>query len=271
MRFLLVANSRKEQAVRIAQTARTWLQSRAEVLGLELDQNSSLHDCNADVVIVFGGDGTVLNVVRRLGAACPKLLTVNLGHLGFLAEVLPDDLEPMLERVIAGQYRVSDRHLLQVRILREHHEQFCGHVLNEIVIRATTPMRMLRLGLDVDGQFLTEYVGDGLIVATPTGSTAYALSAGGPIMNPELRAMVTVPLCPHHLANRPVVFGDDEVLTVRSDDNTEVVGICDGQEQIVLPAGCHLEVRITGRAMRMILGETVGRYGILRAKFGWGG
>lgn len=270
-RFLLVANSSKKEAVRLAQSARTWLEGKAEVLGLDLDPSASLRDCVADIVVVFGGDGTVLNVVRRLGAACPLLLTVNLGHLGFLAEVSPQELEPMLDRILAGHYRVSDRHQLQVRILQDGKEQYAGHVLNEIVIRSATAVRMARLALEVDGHELTEYAGDGLIVSSPTGSTAYALSAGGPIMNPELRAMVAVPLCPHHLGNRPVVFGEDEVLSVRaSRPHEELVFICDGQEQVTLPADAKLEIRITGRAMRLILGKSLGRYDILRAKFGWG-
>ncbi len=268
---LLVANLQKDGAEEEIRIARRVLEGRAEILDTVTDPQVDLSDCDAEMVVVFGGDGTVLNVVQRLGENEPLMLTVNFGRLGFLAEVLPEELETMLERVLNGHYRVSERMLLHGRLMENGEERWHGHALNEITVAASCPVRMVQMVARVDGKLLTRLASDGLIVSTPTGSTAYALSAGGPVLNPELHAMLLVPICPHFLANRPLVLSENEVLTVSLLDNGPLQIVCDGQVVGQLGPEAWMEMKCSRRVVRMICGESLGRYDILRAKLGWGG
>ncbi len=270
-RVLLVANSRKPEAIRLAEAAREWLASRVDVLALETSVGTDLEPYHPDLAVVFGGDGTVLNAVRRLGSACPPFLTVNLGRLGYLAEVSPEEVRATLERVLAGHYRISERMMLRATIREGESALWTGHALNEFVLAPLRRGRLVGFAIALDGRMLTRYAGDGLILASPTGSTAYALSAGGPIVSPELRAMVLVPVCPHQVSNRPLVLGEHETLDARHDAREDLRLAADGVDRHAVPPGARVRIEPSDRVFRLILSEEVGRYDILRAKLGWGG
>lgn len=269
---LLIANNEKPTAVRLAGQAADWLRGQGKEAVLDCEPESDLSRHGAELAVIFGGDGTVLRAVGRLGADAPPLLTVNLGRLGFLAEISPEDLCPTLERVLAGEYRLSTRMLLHAEVFNAEGDVIWhGHAVNEFVVAPAQPGRIIGIEIQADGRPLTTFSGDGLIVASPTGSTAYSLSAGGPIVSPELRAMLLVPICAHHLSNRPLVMDEHEVLRVRHLGDGCARFASDGREPICLDPDSHAEIKASKRAMRLVLGEKTGRYDILRDKLGWGG
>ncbi len=270
-KFLLVANREKAGALELAEKARAWLDGKAEIVGLESRRDVSLEAYPADVVVVFGGDGTVLDAIRRLGKSPPPLLTVNLGRFGYLTEVNPDEIEAALARVLAGQHRLSQRMFLHGQVLEGEREIWHGHAVNEFVVAPASPGRMIEIGVQVQNHDLMRFSGDGLIVASPTGSTAYSLSAGGPVVSPELRATLLVPICPHQLANRPLVLDGSEILSVRHYAAAPARFSFDGQEAMPFTPGQRLEIKASGRSYSLILVKDRQPYDILRAKLGWGG
>src|SRR2546425_11230989 len=168
----------------------------------------------SDLLIVLGGDGTLLAAARLLGERNVPILPVNVGGLGFLTSVTLDDLYPVLEQAIKGQARYSERVLLESRVIRQGKPFHCARALNDAVLNKAALARIIDLELGVNGEFVTNYKADGLIVATPTGSTAYSLSAGGPIMYPIVSAFVITPICPHTLTNRPLVIPDSAKIEI---------------------------------------------------------
>jgi NAD+ kinase len=204
----------------LAEKAGEWLGSQghnAMILG-----DSSLPD--VDLVVSLGGDGTMLHCVALVGARDIPLLGVNFGHLGYLTEVEPDDLIDALRRFFAGEHRLERRMTLDVRIGDE-----CRRALNEAVLEKTTSGHTVRLGLAIDGEPLVTYAADALIVATPTGSTAYNLSARGPICSPTHRGIVVTPVSAHMLFDRSLVLDADQTVTVHVLDGREARLVVDGQ------------------------------------------
>ncbi|NLI34302.1 MAG: NAD(+) kinase, partial [Deltaproteobacteria bacterium] len=161
---------------------------------------------NTELVIVIGGDGTFLSVARFLAHRTTPIIGINLGGLGFLTEITTADCCSELTRILAGEYTIEERMRLKVVIMREGREYFRHSVLNDVVINKGALARIIELKTTIDGRYLTHYRADGLIVATPTGSTAYNLSAGGPIMYPSAQAIILTPICPFTLANRPIIL-----------------------------------------------------------------
>src|SRR5579883_3175007 len=168
----------------------------------------------SDLLIVLGGDGTLLAAARLLNGRQVPILPVNLGGLGFLTSVTLDDMYPVLEQAITGQARYSERVMLESRVMREGKLFHCARALNDAVLNKAALARIIDLELRVNGEFVTTYKSDGLIVATPTGSTAYSLSAGGPIIYPIVSAFVITPICPHTLTNRPLVIPDSAKIEI---------------------------------------------------------
>ena len=167
-----------------------------------------------DLVIVVGGDGSMLGAARALAQHGVPVLGINRGSLGFLTDILPEQLESQISEVLAGQYTVEQRFLLEIEVRREGVPIGQGDALNDVVLHPGKSTRMIEFELFIDGQFVYSLKADGLIIATPTGSTAYALSAGGPIMHPRLDAIVIVPMYPHTLSSRPIVVDADSELKV---------------------------------------------------------
>lgn len=224
-----------------------------------------------DLAIVLGGDGTLLSLARSLPTPVP-ILGVNLGRLGFLTELSRDELYPNLVKVLAGRYLLEERSLLDVVLERQSGETARYRVLNDAVIAKSALARIVQLALRVDGHLVGHYRSDGLIVSTPTGSTAYNLSAGGPILSPRLPVAVLTPICPHTLSLRPLVVPDDADIEVTLETPREEVFLtCDGQEGSGI--GYRDTVRLTRSSLAVRLVRTSGRtyYEGLRGKLGWGG
>ena len=247
------------------------VEDRAEVVGVDRDLTAELRSVEADLVLVLGGDGTFLSVARRLaGSDCP-VLGVNLGRMGFLTEVPWDESASALEAALAGECRVSRRMMLEVET--SFGAKAVG--LNDAVVTRGALSRILSLEVRVDGGYATQHDGDGVIVATPTGSTAYSLSAGGPLVSPDVEALLVVPICPHTLSTRPLVLGADRQIDIHVRDSgtaKPLPGVhltVDGQINWPLEPGSRVTVRRHPRPVRVV---EVGRrtwFQTVREKLHW--
>lgn len=225
-----------------------------------------------DLTIVVGGDGTLLSAARALVGYDMPLVGVNLGRLGFLTDILPAEIEARLDAVFAGQFQEEDRFMLDCVIVRGGHEILHGDALNDVVVHKWKIARLVKLETYVDGIFVHTQRSDGLIVSTPTGSTAYALSGGGPILHPSLNAMVLVPICPHTLSNRPIVVGGDSRIEVLLTEEQQTCAqlTFDGQLAMELEVGDRVVVRKKQRPVRLIHPADHDYYAMLRTKLQWG-
>ena len=224
-----------------------------------------------DLAIIVGGDGTLLNAARSLAEADTAVLGVNLGRLGFLVDVSPDEMTHQLDRIMAGNFSQEDRSLLHATVSRDGQVLTENTALNDVIVHKRDIARMIELDTWIDGHFLNTNRSDGLIVATPTGSTAYALSGGGPIVHPRLAAITLVPICPHTLSNRPVVIDDASVIEIVLHEGTlEATVSCDGQVSQPLQAGDHVTVRKHSHALQLLHPTDHEYFTVLRKKLRWG-
>lgn len=225
-----------------------------------------------DLAIVVGGDGTLLNAARSLVDFQVPILGVNLGRLGFLADVSPSEIPHRLEEVLAGQFHEEERSLLHAQIIRDERAVTHSDALNDVVVHKRDVARMIELETYLDGRFLNAYRADGLIISTPTGSTAYALSGGGPIIHPSLEALVLVPICPHTLTHRPIVVsnGSEIEIRVNASNITHTQVTCDGQVSLPLKPGDHILIRKKRRKLRLVHPTHHDYFELLRAKLRWG-
>lgn len=225
-----------------------------------------------DLAIVMGGDGTMLNAARSLVDYEVPILGVNLGRLGFLADVSPSEIPHRLDAVLNGHFREARRSLLHAQVLREDQVTGEADALNDVVIHKREVARMIEVDTFLDGRFLNAYRADGLIISTPTGSTAYALSSGGPIIHPALEAVVLVPICPHTLTHRPIVVKADSVIEVvlNAANTTQTQVTCDGQISLAIEPGDRILIRKKGRKARLIHPLNHDYFELLRAKLNWG-
>ena len=225
----------------------------------------------ADLLIVLGGDGTLLSVARAAHPHNIPILAVNLGSLGFLAEISIDELYPTLENILAGKFEIENRMLLNACIWRNGEKVEDHNVLNDVVINKGAVARIISLQVLVNGQYMTSYRADGLIIATPTGSTAYSLSAGGPIIHPSMHTLVLSPICPFTLTNRSILIPDQSVIQVKlAAEYDDVRVTLDGQEGYDMRAGDILEIKKTKTSFQLIRGPNKNYYQILRDKLHWG-
>jgi NAD+ kinase len=224
----------------------------------------------ADVLVVLGGDGTLLAASHLVERPVP-VLGVNFGALGFLTEITMAELYPTLEGVLAGQYRYEERRMLRARIRREGAEETTGDVLNDVVVTKSSLSRIIEVDVSVDGLFVSAFRADGLIVSSPTGSTAYNLAAGGPILHPALDAVVLTPICPHMLTNRPLVISDRSTIEVRLGAAREgdVHITLDGQQGFPLAATDVVTVTRSPRSIRLVKASR-DYFEVLRTKLKWG-
>jgi NAD+ kinase len=227
---------------------------------------------HSDLVIVVGGDGTLLHSARVLARRNAPLLGINLGRLGFLVDISPDQMLPHLNAILNGHFEQENRFLLEVSMGDESTEEQSILAFNDVVLHKWNIARMIEFETYVDGQLVNDQRSDGLIVSTPTGSTAYALSGGGPLLHPSLNAIVMVPICPHTLSNRPIVVDGDSEIEIRLNKaHAEDVQItCDGQATLPLMPGESVRIRKAEHQVRLIHPEGYDYYSILRAKLGWG-
>lgn len=229
---------------------------------------SEIAKFHPEFVLVLGGDGTLLSAARAIGAAEIPMLAVNLGSLGFLTEVRLDELYATLEAAAEGRCPVESRSVLDCRLIRENSEVAHYMALNDAVIKSTVA-RLIGFELCVNGERVVEYQADGVIVATPTGSTAYSLAAGGPVLMPSVEAIVLTPICPHALTHRPLVVGDDALISVRLDSGADGVLSVDGQVGMPVVQRDQIVCRKADYRVKLLRMHR-SFFNVLRSKLKWG-
>ena len=261
-----------------------YLQSKELVVVLDHDTASLIDDstvevatrmqlsASCDLVIVVGGDGSMLNVAKYVASEGVPVIGINRGKLGFLTDILPDEIEAQIDEVLAGNYSVEKRFLLDVMVNDGNERQQLGSALNDVVLHPGKAAQMIEFELFVNDKFVYSQESDGLIVATPTGSTAYSLSAGGPIMHPDLNAVVLVPMYPHSLNSRPIVIdGDCEIrLVVAAKESLQPQVSCDGDVRYTASAGDEILVMKNLVPLQLIHPPNHSFYQACRSKLGWG-
>jgi NAD+ kinase len=223
-----------------------------------------------DLVVVLGGDGTLLSMARAVGDLGVPLLGVNLGGLGFLTATTLDEMFPALTAVLDGRMVVDERMMLSARVVRNG-QRLCEYVaLNDVVITKSAMSRIIEFAVSVEGQHATSYRADGLIISTPTGSTAYSLSAGGPILFPTMDAIVLTPICSHTLTNRPIVLPGMHRVEVTLPADQDVMATVDGQIGVNLKELDTVEVVKAAARIRLVRFPQKGFFSVLRTKLKWG-
>ena len=276
----LIAKPRSDRATTLIPELVAWLESRR--IAVFLDEEAAGYTGRASkltrdqvaaqsqLMVVLGGDGTLLSAARAsLGRNVP-LLAVNLGGLGFLTAIKIEELYPQLERALQGDFRVARRRMLHVELWRGERRIASHEALNDVVLTKAEIARMIDLEVHVDNHFVCVYKADGLIVATPTGSTAYSLSAGGPIMFPSVAATAITPICPHTLTNRPVIVPDDSEIQVIVLYNSPTYMTIDGQVGEILETGDRIICRRSEHCISLVHPPDMMFFDVLREKLKWG-
>lgn len=244
----------------------------AMLLGEQGGYQKSQLATTADVLLVLGGDGTMLNAARLAGERSIPILGVNMGGLGFLTEVRLENLYPSLERVFANDFVLDERLMLRTHIHRHGETVEQGEVLNDVVISKGTLARMIELKIAIQGRFVTNLRGDGLIVSSPTGSTAYSLSAGGPIIDPAVQSLILTPICPHTLTHRPLIVpGHAEIEVTLTSKDDGAMATLDGQVGVAMTQGDRVVIQTSEHRSRLIRFPETNYYDVLREKLKWGG
>jgi NAD+ kinase len=269
-RVLVLGDGRRPGVAGAAARVREFLRRRAKVVAVDLLGRRDLSRLRADLALVLGGDGAILSAARRMGDRPVPILGVKFGRLGFLTELRENEIEPVLERWIAGTLPPPRRRMrLTCSVGRKGRRQETV-ALNDVVFERMGP-RTIVVHLEVNGRYATTYRGDGVIASTPVGSTAHSLAAGGPLLEPSLEALVLTPMCPHTLANRPLVLPpDSRVALVLEEGDATALCVTDGQQSFEVRPGDRVEVR---RARRPALLQGTGRrdyFAVLRDRLHWG-
>lgn len=275
----LVAKYQEPKAAQMVRWLIPWLKKRGKKVYVE---NGLAHvgaqSCSkkqmaakADLIISLGGDGTLLNIAPLVERPEVPILGVNLGGLGFITEVAVDELESVLSKTLEGNYEVEKRMTLEIRLIGKKGRRHRFRVLNDAVITKGARSRIIDLETYIGDDYLCTYRADGLIISTPTGSTAYSLAAAGPILEPTLGAIVLAPICPHTLTNRPIVVPSNATIrvTLRSFGDTVILSP-DGQQGVRLNNGDQMEARDYGLPVTLIKLSSRSYYEILREKLKWG-
>ncbi|MCH7925332.1 MAG: NAD(+)/NADH kinase [Planctomycetes bacterium] len=271
-RVYLLANPDKPEAARAMRAAENFQVEGVEIVGsaVGLDATDAVK-AGVDRLIVFGGDGTLIGVARSLGANQLPLVGVNIGKLGFLAEFSLDELKESFERVIRDDTLVTRRIALHVTVRHNGGVRDTSLAINDCVIHAGPPYRIIRLGVSINGEHLTTVGGDGLIVCTPSGSTAHNLSAGGPIVQPRVPAIVLTPLNPHSLTHKPLVVESDSTIEIHASEvNEGSTAIIDGQVTFPLQPGDRITVRRFESDYLLVRNPLYARWHKLVTKLHWG-
>lgn len=274
----------KYQSAEVAESLRTlahWLrdagrevlieQASAEVMPDDRFESADFDTLGrrAQLAVVVGGDGSLISAARKLAPFGVPLVGINQGRLGFLTDVARSSMLESLESLLRGDFRAERRVLMQAQVLREGQVVFSAYALNDVVISKGDLGRMIEFEVRVDGEFVYSQRSDGLIVATPTGSTAYSLSANGPIVHPSLGGMLIVPLCPHALSSRPIVLGDSAVLNVRLFSRHDARAHFDGQEHVNLQGDDVLRIERSPHQVTLLHPPGYSYFAMLREKLRW--
>ena len=222
-----------------------------------------------DLVVVLGGDGTMLGIGRQLAGSDVPLVGINMGRLGYMTDIPIQSVQSTLSKIIAGEYEADARSLLDAIVLRDGKAINRALALNDVVVNRSGMSGMVELAVHVNGSFMYNQRSDGLIVSTPTGSTAYALSAGGPILHPRVAGILLAPIAPHSLSNRPIVLPEDSVTIIEVVDGREVIVNFDMQSQTALQAGDKIEVRQSQKTITLLHPSNHSDYKTLREKLHW--
>lgn len=247
-----------------------FMQAHSGFSDMQVVPQEDLHK-HCELVIVVGGDGSMLKVAESLANQDLPVVGINRGRLGFLTDIRPEELENVLGQVLDGKYKEEPRFLLNVSIQRGAKIENIGSALNDVVLHPGIAAQMIEFSLYIDEEFVYQQASDGLIVATPTGSTAYSMSAGGPIMHPKLDAVVLVPMYPHSLSSRPVVIdGESEIKIIVGDRHNMTPQIsCDGSVEFTTEAGDEISVRKKTEKLRLLHPVEYNYYATCRSKLHW--
>jgi NAD+ kinase len=270
VKLYVLGNAQRPGVVDEADRLLSFLRGQCEVVVCDLHQQCDLDKLHADLALVLGGDGAILRAARQMGYRQVPVLGVNLGRLGFLADLRPEEIRGCFPQVLRGEYRLT-HHLMYECTVDDGGKTRTFLGLNEVVFHTVPPSGILDLELALDGDSVARFSGDGLIVSTPIGSTAHSLSAGGPILGQELQAFVITPICPHALTYRPVVESADRLCTVtlgRGAD--EAVLIVDGQDTVSLSARHRVTVKRAPVSFTLVKVPGHSFYQTLRDKLRWG-
>ena len=269
----IVVKKNHDEALRTAQELTGWLINH----GLEATEPfCEKEDCQpfnpaVDLVVVLGGDGTMISTTRLVGNHDPLVLGINYGSLGYLTEFRIEEMFPALEAVLAGQYQVDSREMLDAEHWRGTEKLASGRVLNDVVINKAALARIIEIEVHLNSQFVNSFRSDGLIVATPTGSTAYNLSAGGPIVYPSMNAIVVTPICPFTLTNRPIVVPDRAEIELKLlNENEGVVLTLDGQMGYAMKDADRVVIRKSATSFNLVQPANRNYFDVLRNKLKWG-
>ncbi|MBI3665894.1 MAG: NAD(+)/NADH kinase [Acidobacteria bacterium] len=277
----IISKPRRPDLAEIVPGLLGWLKERgltyqydletAAVLGATDGRKREDLAAGVDLLVVLGGDGTLLSAARAVGGRDIPLLAVNLGGLGFLMTTGPHELYSVLERVLEGDFHLQYRTMLRGQVLREGAAVATYDALNDVVINKAAMARLIEMDAYVDEEFVCSYRADGLILATPTGSTAYSLSAGGPVIVPSVAALLLTPICPHSLTNRPVVFPDTAQVEVevRSTDDASYLTV-DGQVGLALRNTDRIRCHYSPNRVQLIQPQRLRFFEVLRDKMKWG-
>lgn len=272
-RVLIVGDRRRPGVLTGVHRALPFLRAALDVADVDLDERVDLSRAGADLVLVFGGDGTFLHVANRLGTNPIPVLGVNYGRFGYLAEVEPDHIVEAIDAVSGGRFTISERPRLRaVRVGRDRERRDLGLALNDVVIGRHDLGRMVEIDVAIDGRPAIAVAGDALIVATATGSTAYALAAGGPIVEPTIPAVLLVPICPHGLGTRPLVIpATSRIALAPRPERGEAVATIDGRPATPIAVGESVEIEDAHAPLRVVSVTGRSLYDTLREKLGWTG
>ncbi len=283
----LVVRPEVEAAVELAKKLCAWLAERQHQLVVDEGTANALeklgmteippplsHEVlvqSADPIVTLGGDGTLIGIARHVGSKSPTVLGVHFGHLGFLTETTPGELFDALERTLSGKAIVAERRMLRARVSRKGKEVFSSQALNDAVILKQATARLLDIDLAVNGEAVMRLRADGLICATPTGSTAYSLAAGGSIAHPNLNVLLVTPICAHSLTVRPLILSLEDKLSIGIPDyDGAVVLSVDGQVSLPLQTGDIIEVVQSPNRIKLVQSNSRSHFEILRTKLNWG-
>lgn len=272
--ILLYINNAKDDSKELEKSISIFLAERDiefEVIYADKDDHGLIK--GYDLVITIGGDGTVLHALRRMRGSQIPVLGINIGTVGFITEISRDEWKEALENYISSELRVSNRTLLQIKVNRKGKEVFSTVGVNDGIITSNNIKAIVELKVYFSDIEIGEIHGDGVIISTPTGSTAYSLAAGGPIINPEMKALIFTPICPYSLSNRPLVTGGDEVIKVevKRDQRSNLLLTVDGQECFPLEEGDIVYYKEYSRFGHIIMSNKRSFFDVVRTKFKWTG
>ena len=272
LRAVLLSSGEREHFLSEIERVRPLIVKHVEIVAEDYSGHNDISGTDADLAIVFGGDGSILRAAHQMRQRQLPVIAVNLGKLGFLADVCPDEVPQILGELCAGRLQIVEHLMLDCSVIRGGESKFHQMGLNEIAVRAGPPFLLMNIHLYVDSELVTTYSGDGLIVSTPVGSTAYSLSAGGPILRKNLEAVLITPLNPHTLTNRPVVDSADRVYEMEIVDAYEdTSAVVDGRVLCSLERGDRIRVTRAPVRFKLVAPHGHSYYRTLREKLNWGG